>query len=63
MSWLPGPHEVVDVVGVPADVPAESYILDVAILSQDGKKAYVELAIAGKRPDNWYPISMVTIGN
>jgi hypothetical protein len=63
MSWLPGPHQVEEVVFVPADIPAANYDLDVAILSQDGKAAHVELAIAGKRPDKWYPISIVTIGN
>jgi Domain of unknown function (DUF4832)/Beta-galactosidase len=61
MSWLPGPHEVDDVVVVPSDVPAATYILDVAILSEDGKTAHVELAIAGKRPDKWYPVSSVKI--
>ena len=62
-SWLPGTHEVEDVVVVPADVPAARYNLDVAILSEDGKTAHVELAIAGKRPDKWYPISNVKIIN
>jgi hypothetical protein len=61
MSWLPGPHEVEEVVVVPTDVPAATYRLDVAILSGDGKTAHVELANAGKRPDKWYPVSEVTI--
>jgi hypothetical protein len=30
---------------------------------QDGKTAHVELGIAGKRPDKWYPVSKVTISN
>lgn len=63
MRWLPGPHEVEDAVIVPRDVPAGTYHLDVAILSEDGKTAHVELAIAGKRPDKWYPISNVEILN
>lgn len=61
MSWLPGTHEVEEVVAVPVDIPAGTYNLDIAILSEDGKAAHVELAIAGKRPDKWYPISNVTI--
>jgi len=61
MSWLPGFHEVEEVVVVPADVPAATYRLDIAILSEDGKTAHVELANAGKRPDKWYPVSYVTI--
>ena len=61
MRWLPGPHEVEEVVVVPSDVPAATYSLDVAILSEDGKTAHVELANAGKRPDKWYSVSEVTI--
>jgi hypothetical protein len=63
MSWLPGLHEVEEVVVVPADVPPARYNLDVAILSRDGQTAHVELAIAGKRPDKWYPVSHVEITN
>jgi len=63
MKWLPGPHDIEDVVVVPSDVPAATYNLDVAILSEDGKTAHVELGIAGKRPDKWYPVSKVKITN
>jgi hypothetical protein len=64
MVWLPGaPHEVQDIVTVPAQVPAAIYSLDVAILSEDGRSAHVDLAIAGKRPDRWYPVSKLTIRN
>jgi len=52
---------VEEFVVVPADVPAGIYSLDVAILSEDGKTAHVELANAGKRPDKWYPVSEVII--
>ena len=62
-SWLPGTSDVEDVVVVPADIPSARYNLDVAILSEDGKKANVELAIAGKRTDKWYPISNVLINS
>jgi hypothetical protein len=60
-NWLPGPHEVEDVVVVPVGVPVATYNLDVAILSEDGKKAHLELGIAGKRSDKWYPISNAII--
>jgi hypothetical protein len=60
-SWLPGSHEVEDVVIVPVGIPASTYNLDVAILSEDGKTAHVELGITGKRPDRWYPISNLKI--
>jgi hypothetical protein len=64
MRWLPGaPHEVQDVVAVPDHVPAAFYSLDVAILTQGGSSAHVDLAIEGKRPDRWYPVSKLTIRN
>jgi hypothetical protein len=63
MKWLPGTHEVTDTVTIPSGVPAATYSLDVAILTEDGSDAHVELAIAGKRPDKWYAVSEVTIGN
>jgi len=61
MSWLPGTNEVEETVAIPAGVPAATYTLDVAILTEDAKAAHVELAIGGKRPDMWYPVSEVTI--
>ena len=63
MIWLPGTHKVDDVVTIPSGVPAATYALDVAILTEDAKDAHVELAIGGKRPDKWYPVSEVTIKN
>ena len=63
MSWLPGNREVTDTVTIPSGIPAATYSLDVAILTEDGSAAHVELAIAGKLPDKWYPVSEVTIGN
>ena len=64
MSWLPGtPYEVQDIVAVPNQVPAAIYSLDIAILTQDGSSAHVDLAIEGKRTDHWYPVSKLTIRN
>ena len=61
-QWLPGPsHRVEDTMVVPETVPAGSYVLDVAILSEDARSAHVELAIEGKRADRWYALSRVTI--
>jgi hypothetical protein len=61
-QWLPGPsQQVMDKVVVPEAVPPGSYSLDVAILSEDRRSAYVDLAIEGKRPDRWYPVSRVRI--
>jgi hypothetical protein len=64
MQWLPGAsHVVTDVEIVPEQVPAGTYSLDVAILTEDGRSAHVDLAIEGKRGDRWYPVSSVTIRN
>jgi hypothetical protein len=60
--WLPGmPHEVEDVVSLPDDVPDGSYILDVAILDQGGRVPFVDLAISGRREDQWYSISTAMV--
>lgn len=59
--WLPGTHEVDDTLPIPVAVPPGTYSLDVAILTEDGAAAHVELAIAGKRPDKWYRVSVVKI--
>jgi hypothetical protein len=62
MRWLPGPvHEVEDIVAVPDKLQAGIYTLDVAILTKDGGSAHVDLAIAGKRADRWYPVSTLAI--
>ncbi len=61
-QWLPGaPHRVEDRVVVPENVPVGSYVLDIGILSEDARSAYVELAIEGKRTDGWYGLSRVEI--
>jgi Domain of unknown function (DUF4832)/Beta-galactosidase len=63
-QWRPGvTQEVEDLVAIPDNVPAATYSLDVAILSQDGRSAHVDLAIAGKRRDRWYPVSTLAIRN
>jgi hypothetical protein len=54
---------VEDVVALPEHVPAATYSLDVAILSEDGSSAHVDLAIEGRRADRWYPVSKLTIHN
>ncbi|HEY3355204.1 MAG TPA: DUF4832 domain-containing protein [Polyangia bacterium] len=60
-QWPPGAHASTDVVTVGAGVPPGAYALDVAVLTEDGARAHVKLAITGARPDGWYPVSAVTI--
>ncbi|WP_172834156.1 DUF4832 domain-containing protein [Nitrospira japonica] len=62
MDWLPGSSiQVEDAHPLSEDLPAGRYHLDVAVLSEDGSTADVELAIAGKRADRWYPVSALTV--
>lgn len=62
MRWLPGAiYEVEDIEAVPERVPNGIYSLDVAILNQDGTSAGVDLAIEGKREDQWYQVSSIAI--
>ncbi|MBI5534019.1 MAG: DUF4832 domain-containing protein [Deltaproteobacteria bacterium] len=60
-GWLPGPYALTDLVQVPTGVAAGKYSLEVAVLTEDASLAHVRLAIAGVRPDLWYPVSEVTI--
>ena len=42
-------------------VGAGTYSLDAAILTEDGARAHVKLAIEGVRGDGWYALSQVQI--
>ncbi len=61
-QWLPGPSpHIENTLVVPEGIPSGSYSIDVAIFSEDGRSAHVELAIEGKRTDRGYPVSSVRI--
>jgi hypothetical protein len=61
-QWLPGErYQVEDASDIPEHLPAGVYQVDVAVLDEHGRSALVDLAIAGRRADRWYPISRVTI--
>jgi len=49
--------------GVAGARASSDLLLDVAILTQDGSSAHVDLAIQGRRADRWYPVSKLTIRN
>ncbi|MEX5281372.1 DUF4832 domain-containing protein [Nitrospira tepida] len=60
--WLPGePYLVEETPAIPPDVPAGVYHIDVAVLDEAGRLPLVDLAIAGRRADRWYPISRVMV--
>ena len=54
-------YEIEDIARLPEHLPTGSYQLDVAVVEEDGHSALIELAIAGKRQDRWYPVSTITI--
>ncbi len=58
------PGEVVpvtDPITLPADVPVGEYTLAVGIVGENSTEPIVRLAIKGRSPDGWYPLSKVTI--
>jgi hypothetical protein len=66
-SWLPGRRRAADTLAVPADLPPGVYAIDIAILDRPGTDPAthalppLELGIAGRRPDGWYPVSQITV--
>ncbi len=59
------PGEVVpvtDCVTLPPDMPAGDYALAVAIVGEDSTDPVVRIAIKGRSPDGWYPLSRLTVG-
>lgn len=60
--WLPAErYEIEDTALLPEHMPAGPYQVDVAVLEEGGHSALIELAIAGKQGDRWYPVSTITI--
>ncbi len=66
-GWLPGTTDVVDHVAVPADLPAGTYSIDVALLDRAGEEPDTDplpplrLAIDGRDADGWYPVSAIDV--
>ncbi|HYE06237.1 MAG TPA: carbohydrate-binding protein [Planctomycetota bacterium] len=61
-TWLPGAHSRQDAFAVPATLGAGTYAVDIALLAKDGTRAFVDLAIAGRRADGWYALSSLQVG-
>ncbi|MGE3151113.1 MAG: DUF4832 domain-containing protein [Nitrospiraceae bacterium] len=60
--WLPGErYQVEDATTLPEQLPAGRYQIEVAVLDETGRAPLVDLAIAGRRVDRWYPVSAVTL--
>ncbi|MBP1602677.1 MAG: hypothetical protein H6Q06_2828, partial [Acidobacteria bacterium] len=60
-SWLPGDNLFDSRVNVPADTQPGEYELDLALLNPGSGQPGIKLAIAGVRPDGWYPMGRVKI--
>jgi len=52
---------VEDKVAVPADIPPGRYRLSVAVIGEKTLEPAIRLAIEGRAPDGWYPLSHLTI--
>jgi len=66
-TWLPGTWDVVDTFTVPADLPAGTYDIEVAIVDRAGTDPTtaplppLQLGIEGRGTDGWYALSTVTV--
>jgi hypothetical protein len=63
ITWLPGDNLYDDNVLVPPDMPQGEYDLDLGILDPVSLEPKVKLAISGKKPDGWYYLGKIKIGN
>jgi hypothetical protein len=65
--WLPGTWQEQVVFTVPAELPAGTYHIELAILDRPGVNPVTEplpplqLAIEGRRDDGWYPLSRIEV--
>jgi hypothetical protein len=66
-TWLPGSWRVTETLPIPADLPAGTYALELALLDRAGTNPTtiplppLHLGIAGRRPDGWYQVSEVIV--
>lgn len=60
-SWLPGDNLFDSRVTIPPGTPPGDYELDLALVDPSSGQSKVKLAIAGIRPDGWYPTGKIRI--
>jgi hypothetical protein len=60
-EWMPGDSLYNDSVFIPASVPDGDYDLSIAIVDPATRQPKLQLAIAGKENDGWYPLGKTTI--
>jgi hypothetical protein len=61
-GWLPGRHHCSFMTFLPRSLPPGQYTLSVALVDPVTKLPAVNLAIAGRTADGWYPVSAVEVG-
>jgi hypothetical protein len=61
-GWLPGRRKVTEAIPLPADLRPSRYELALAVVDPNTRSPAVRLAVAGRAPDGWYPLSHVEIG-
>jgi len=60
-KWFPKEFELTEALSVPGDLPPGEYEIQIAVVDPSTKEPVVQLAIAGRRADGWYPISRLTV--
>jgi len=60
-NWLPGDAIFDDAVFLPADLPVGEYDLELALLDPQTRKPRIQLAMAGRQPDGWYPLGKLQV--
>ena len=60
-TWLPGDNLFDSQISVPGDLPPGQYELAVGLLDLAATSPVIRLAIAGRRPDGWYPMGAISV--
>lgn len=60
-GWLPGSREQIISAPLPKGLPSGRYLLSLGILHPQRKEPCVQLAIEGRDPEGWYPISPIEV--
>jgi len=61
-GWLPGKTDLpAEPFRIPADLKPGAYDLSLAVLENATTQPIVRLAIAGRDPEGWYPLSQLNV--
>jgi hypothetical protein len=62
-GWLPGAFSMQENISLPADLAMGGYSMRLALLFTDTRQPAIELAMEGRDPLGWYPLSQVTVAD